>query len=62
MVSISDLLHILIHCIVYIIQQCVNSSLTGIFKKRFVVHGQYIKFATHFNSLHSIQEWRVVIM
>ena len=28
------------------IQQCVNSSWTGIFKNKFVAHGQYIRFAT----------------
>ena len=28
------------------IRQCVGSSWTGIFKNKFVVHGQYIRFAT----------------
>ena len=28
------------------IQQCVNCSWIGIFKKKFVVHGQYIRFPT----------------
>ena len=28
------------------IWQCVNSTWAGIFKKKFMVHGQYIRFAT----------------
>ena len=29
-----------------VIWQCVKSSWTGIFKNKFVVHGQYIRLAT----------------
>ena len=57
------------------IRQCVNSSWSGIFKNKFVVPGQYIRFARPLlissyqkwwrccvNRLRSAREWKVVIM
>ena len=57
------------------ILECVSSSFTAIFKNNFVVHGQYIRFATpplisifqewqscYVNRSRSVQEWRVVVM